>query len=628
MTKAKSYEVNLSVNSHYNKLLRKRKEREQSRKKPLTKEEHNTQVKKWTTFYRRNWNIYAKHELGIPLFFFQEVMIYLMGVSLIFYLMCGRGLSKSWLAALSAFIKCMLYPYTEVVLTATTIKTAKKMVKNKMETELCGKMSPKLKYLYDKDLIHFTYNQEDVRVDFKFNGSWILILPEADSSRGERSSLLIFEECRLLKQHMVDSVFMPMAHPRPAQYMLKEEYRSDMRLVEKCQSIYLTSTRYKFEWFWTRWRKVVVGCFNNKRIPYNFFAGDIFTAIAHNLKTEEDLEIARDTMSDMEIRMELFNEAIGEVENSFYSLEEFKHGALIVDGFNPPTAEEYVIKYLKGDIEYFRPKQPEEVRVIYVDFAFSDTVNKQQENDLTVIGCMSGYPNEDHDKILRNTEYMETYSGGKKDESILRIRELFYLYKADFLIVDLRNGGEDRYIDLTKAYHHETIGIDMNGFGILDNNEILQFFCDGAKADNLRTRIVDPFAINVTIPVIGTDERNNNFHIAMKNALNSKIIRFLVDEMELKEEKSNDVEFLTLSSHDLMRRMLGHIQISLMMEEAVKLEQQIKNGFIKLVEPRTGTKDRVIATEYSNYLFHLLELQMIKKQQSNEIDLNDWTIIV
>ena len=31
---------------------------------------------------------------------------------------------------------------------------------------------------------------------------------------------------------------------------------------------------------------------------------------------------------------------------------------------------------------------------------------------------------------------METYSCGKKDESMLRIRELFYLYEADVLIVD------------------------------------------------------------------------------------------------------------------------------------------------------------------------------------------------
>ena len=74
-------------------LIRERNKREQRRKKALSPEQRKEQVKKWTTFYRRNWNIYAKHELGIPLFFFQEVMLYLLGKSQIFYMMCSRGLS-------------------------------------------------------------------------------------------------------------------------------------------------------------------------------------------------------------------------------------------------------------------------------------------------------------------------------------------------------------------------------------------------------------------------------------------------------------------------------------------------------------------------------------------------------
>lgn len=172
-------------------LIRERNKREQRRKKSLSPEQRKEQVKKWTTFYRRNWNIYAKKELGISLFFFQEIMLYLMGVSQVFYLMCSRGNSKSFMSAIAAFVRCMLYPYSEVVLTATTIKTAKKMVRNKMEDELCGKLSKKLKYFYDKGLITFTYGQEEIRVDFHFNKSWILILPEADSSRGKTKLVVV-----------------------------------------------------------------------------------------------------------------------------------------------------------------------------------------------------------------------------------------------------------------------------------------------------------------------------------------------------------------------------------------------------------------------------------------------------
>lgn len=74
-------------------LLKERKKNKDKKKKPLTTERRKSQVKDWTTFYRRNWNIYAKHELDVPLHLYQEIWIYLMGVSQIFFLMCGRGLS-------------------------------------------------------------------------------------------------------------------------------------------------------------------------------------------------------------------------------------------------------------------------------------------------------------------------------------------------------------------------------------------------------------------------------------------------------------------------------------------------------------------------------------------------------
>lgn len=407
------------------------------RKRKLTPEERKRQVKDWCTFYRRNWNIYAKYELGISLKPFQEIMIYLMGVSNVFYMMCGRGLSKTFLAALGGFIKCLLYPHSEVVLTATTIKTAKKMVKNKMEDELCDRFSPKLKWMKEQGLIKFKYDTEEIRVDFTFNGSWILILPETESSRGERANTLIFEECRLLKKSMVDSVFLPMRHARVPSYRLKPEYAKDSRLVEQAQIIYLTSTRYKHEWFWSAWKVCVNNFFASKRLVYNIFAGDVLTAIYHKFMTQEDYDIAKREASDIEIRMEYLNEPQGEIEGSFYTLQMFEENRIIQQAFVPPTTEEYITEYGRGEFPWFREKQDDEIRTLYIDFAFTDTVNANTTADNTVIGCMSGYPNEKHDRYLRNCEYMETYSGSKKDESLLRIRELFLYYDVDVVLLDL-----------------------------------------------------------------------------------------------------------------------------------------------------------------------------------------------
>lgn len=116
-------------------------------------------------------------------------------------------MSKTFIVALGALIHALLYPYAEVVITSSTIPQAKKMVEKKMENELCKKLSPVLQYYYDNEDIKFSYNDNEIKVEVKPTSSTILVLPCLDSARGERATLLIYEECRLLKKTIIDSVF-------------------------------------------------------------------------------------------------------------------------------------------------------------------------------------------------------------------------------------------------------------------------------------------------------------------------------------------------------------------------------------------------------------------------------------
>ena len=603
------------------------KKKRTNRKRRLTKDERRTQVRDWCTFYRRNWDIYATDRLGINLKPFQAVVIYLLGVSDVFYLMCSRGLSKTFLAALAAFIQCLLYPNSHIVLTATTIKTAKNMVTDKMEDELCGRFSHVLHWMKENKLITFHYRDEEIIVNFHMNDSWIRVLPSVEGSRGERATGLVFEECRLLKKNIIDSVFLPMRSARVPAYRTKPEYAEDNRLVERTKIIYLTSTRYKYEWFWNQWKTCVNNVFANTKLVYNVFAGDIMTSIFHKFKTLEDVEADKAQMSDLEVRMELLNEPQGEVEGSFYSLNMFNENRLIKQPFYPPTTEEYIVDYLRGEIPFFREKKDNEERLLYIDFAFTDTVNGDNDADNTVIGCMSGYPNESKSRYLRNCEYMETFSGGQKDETLKRIRELFFFYDADVVLLDTRNGGEDRWQELSKPYFHEELGIEMRGLGIYPNDDILRFFCDKSKADNLRSRTVDSNALKVVIPVIGTAERNNNYHLSMKGALQNKIIRFPEDELTVKDRLRESGEYSTMSPNQRMRKLLPNVQYDIMIiDEAIRLQQVINKGFISLVTTGRNKRDRIVACEYGNYYYYLKELDMIKKQQQPDYDISQWKL--
>ena len=215
----------------------------------------------WISLYRRNWHIFVDMVLQIKLKPFQMLMIYLMGISDVFFAICSRGLSKSFIVSLAAIVKMLLFPYSEIIITASTIPQANVLVEKKIRDELIKKLSPYLLHLYEKEYLVITKSDDGYKITCTLNGSTLEVLPALDSSRGRRATFLIYEECRLIKKSMIDSVFSPMAHPRQAKYLSNPVYANDKRWLEECQSIYITSARYKYEYFWNTFKETFTGYF-------------------------------------------------------------------------------------------------------------------------------------------------------------------------------------------------------------------------------------------------------------------------------------------------------------------------------------------------------------------------------
>ena len=64
-----------------------------------------------------------------------------MGISDVFFAICSRGLSKTFIVGLGAIVKMNLYPYSEVIVTSSTIAQANKMVEDKIRDEIIKKLS-------------------------------------------------------------------------------------------------------------------------------------------------------------------------------------------------------------------------------------------------------------------------------------------------------------------------------------------------------------------------------------------------------------------------------------------------------------------------------------------------------
>ena len=583
--------------------------------KPKEKENN---IIEWITLFRRNWHIYVDMVLGIKLRPFQMIMIYLMGISDVFFAICSRGLSKTFIVGLGAICKMNLYPYSEIVITSSTLPQANKMVEDKIRDELIKKLSPYLLYMYDNEYLVITKSDDGYKIVNTLNGSILRVLPCLDSSRGVRATLLIYEECRLLKKGIIDSVFEKMAHPRQAKYLEKPEYASNKRWLEECQSIYITSARFKFEWFWRTFKDCVTGYYIDNKTRYNIFAGDIFMSIENGLKTWGDYRKSKKMSGEMDFRMEDLNEMVGEAEDAFFTIQSFKDNQVIEKCFRPPTLEQLYIESDLGNLE----KEENEIRLIISDFAFANTTSREK-NDNTIIVFMSLHWK--GNRFERRIDYIEGFPASDSLGAADRIRGLIWDYQADYYILDLRNGGEVlfNYLTIPKENPERGSAWDIHGLGLADKYQVIP----QGKIDDLKSRTVDENYKPCIIPMIGTSELNSVMWVELKKQLSCNNIKFLVTMQDRQSILEDSGEYFKLTSEELANELIPYGQTEELIREAINLKAEFRNDKVKLIEPRSGTKDRAVVLSYGNYIASLIENEWNKQAQTEEIDVSQIQLV-
>lgn len=139
----------------------------------------------WTTFYRRNPHIFVEHYLGLELYLFQKIMIYLMFKSDLVVLICARNISKTFTTAVFAVVQCILYPNSKVLIGSFTKAQSSLIVSEKIDKELMT-LCPILR----DEIYKIDNNQKTVGVRF-YNGSDIFCTCVGEQSRGYRSSVIV-----------------------------------------------------------------------------------------------------------------------------------------------------------------------------------------------------------------------------------------------------------------------------------------------------------------------------------------------------------------------------------------------------------------------------------------------------
>ena len=599
----------------YWELLNKRRRREASRPKKLNEQDKKKRVKQWCTFYRRNINIYIAERLRVKLHPFQHIMLFLMGRSQTFWAICSRGISKTFGCSLFAVAHALLYSNDEIIIVSSAIRQANLIVTEKIEKEMMS-LSPILRQMKEDGLIWFK-NENDCRCMYFWNGSSIKVLPEEETSRGNRACILIAEEAGKLTKSKYDSIFREMLRPRSVPYRLLPEYQDEI-YADKAKEIFLTSAYFKSHWIWTAFKKCVSSCYNDRYDEYNFYAGDIFVAIYHGIKSWTEYRKAKNNSDELSFRMETLNEMVGEADGAYFTLEMFQKNQILTKALRPPTNAEFNAGVdLKN-----RKKKANEYRILAVDLAFTENAEaKAEEADRCALAVICVICKQDG-TVSRNLEYLDSMSGGDDKAVQQRMRELYWDLEIDYILFDVNSGGENYFNSLTTPWEHpERTVWNSHGFGLC-NEADLQFVAQG-KINEYRQRTVDPEAIPCLIPIRATTELNSNMWKSLWKALNNGTLRLLEDELQL-EKKMDNAKYTLMTSEEKMLFRNPYVQTSMLIAEGINLSQIWNNGTLTLKQPRTGHKDRMTSLQYGNALADKIENKYAISQHQDDFDIDDY----
>lgn len=400
----------------------------------------------WATFFRRNLHRLAIDYLGIKLHIYQQLILYLMGISQLIVIVASRAAAKSFIIALYACCKAIVKPKSQIVLGSATRGQSKLIISEKIKNELMN-MSPALK----KEISGIKDSTNESIVYFK-NGSTIKVFTANQFARGLRSTDAVREEFRQIDKNVDDSVISPFQTIRQAPYMIDPYYSSIEDLKEDPIDIYISSSWIENDsvhggvhWMWNLVDQAFDGMLNGGRSV--MLAFDESITLKHNIRTQRQMQQEKKKQDPLTWKIEFLNLKVKDSESAFFTYLMLTENQRLKQVFYPRKDED--VRSNKKN-KYAIPKQDGEIRIVSCDIAF--VAGKQ--NDNSIYSCIRAIPetmtyqSEESNSIevkqgyRREFSYIESNQMGDTTQQTIRIRQLFDDFNADYICIDARNGGK------------------------------------------------------------------------------------------------------------------------------------------------------------------------------------------
>lgn len=564
-------------------------------------------LKRWVTFYRRNIHRFMLDYMGIELYPYQILMVWMLQHSQTFYAVAARASAKSWLIAAFSIAKAILYPGIQIVVVAKTMGQAGIIISDK--TKSIMELHPNVA----REITKLHFNKGGYEALFR-NGSTIKVVPLGETARGNRANDIIIEESRLVDKASMESIIKPFLFFRHPPFRSKEPYRDDLDYREENTISYITSAHYA-DADWYQDVKSVLSRIVRGDDTAHFIALDYLISIKHGIKGRSSLMGEMMNNDTVTVRHEYYNLPSKISAKAFFDLSLFKRTD------NRAFYPQRLATYNPKKNPYAIAKIADELRILSADVA----TRSGKQNDLTILSCVRLIPSKKgYDRKL---VYMESHGGVSTANQAARIKQIFFDFEADYLVLDTQNIGLTVFEQLGKPSTDEERNIAYPAFTLCNLNTL-----DNQQREDYLSRVTSINALPVVFPVMANPSLNSRIASEFKSALQNHKWEFLVHQLDAENYLLDSQPEYTLSATDnnVTAFFLNpYVQTTLFIDECMNLETSLVNNNIKLDRPN-GRKDRYTSVSYANYFAEILDRAYMRETNyDNEFtEMQDLFIVV
>ena len=552
----------------------------------------------WNTFFRENLDMYAEIYFGFALYPYQHLELYELNKNTLIDITGSRATAKTYIIAIFAVCKASLYPNSKIVICSATKGQSKLVVSEKIKNELMSQ-SPML----CGEIKSIKDNQNDVIVYFR-NGSTIKVLPSSENARGNRSTVTIYEENRMIDKFIIDSVISPFAIIRPVPYLKYEEYAD---LVEEPTEVYISSAWYASHWMNTLIQDTYKAMLKGEK--QCVIGLDYSVSLKHKIKTKNQILKDKRNFDPITFRIEYNNEMIKENTSAFFTYKMFTDN----QRNKKPLYPRFDVDVLsRRKNPYSVSKQQGEIRILSCDMAFAEG----KHNDNSIFTCMrlipesttytvqseGGTSKEISQGYRKIVSYIESIQGGDITRQAIRIKQLYEDLSCDYVVLDTRNGGLACYDLLAKVMYDES-----------RDKEYQPWVC--MNDDSIANRIKTIGALPVLFAINASQKLNSEIANEMRIALTNNMIDFLIPFNEAVESTLTKIpEYM--SAIDVDTQLFyeqPYLETQELINECVELtyERKEQTGLIVISEQGANRKDRYTSVSYGVHFASLLEQDLL-----------------